>query len=453
MKNKIIWPEKIRKKPLLHLSSLLILPALSLLPLISSPVAAAATPSSPHPVQPASVSADSAGNGSDFTAFAGQAGFELPDPSESYFGYQWALENNGDLRRTLSSPNPEYIEWGIGRDGSIRYRVRDNYEPGPGTTTINNTDASSGIDINVSPAWDVYASLPDRRSVIVAVIDTGIDISHPELTNSIWVNPNEIPGDGIDNDGNGYPDDIFGWNFYSGNNQIYFGPEDDHGTHAAGTIASAWDGKGTVGIADSAYVKIMPLKVLGSDEGKGSTTSVKEAIRYAEANGASICNLSAGTYTYDEELAAIIRDSSMLFVISSGNGDIFGTGYDIDQSPVYPAALPYDNIISVSNLLFDGSLDESSNFGAVGVDIAAPGAYILSTTSNNGYSFLSGTSMSAPMVTGVAALVYSCRPDLTLMDVREAILSSARKLSSLEGKTATGGMLDAHGAITYRLWQ
>lgn len=386
----------------------------------------------------------------DFRLFGSNSDIELPDPGESYFSYQWALQNNGNLRRTLSAPNPEYIEWGIGWDGSIGYRIRSDYEPGPGTTTLNNRDAASGMDINVAPAWDVYASLPDRRPVIVAVIDTGIDISHPDLTNSIWVNPNEIPGDGIDNDGNGYIDDIFGWNFYSGNNQIFVGSEDDHGTHAAGTIAGAWDGKGITGIADGSVVKLMPLKALGSDNGKGSTEAVKDAIRYAEANGASICNLSIGTYAYDEELAALIAASNMLFVISSGNGNSLGIGYDIDQSPVYPAAFPYDNIISVANLFFDGDLDESSNYGAAGVDIAAPGSYVLSTTSDYGYRFLSGTSMAAPMVTGVAALVYSCRTDLTLMQVRQAILESAKKLPALEGKLTAGGILDAYGAITYQ---
>lgn len=386
-----------------------------------------------------------------FQAFGSQSDLELPDPSESYYSYQWALQNNGNLRRTMSIPNPEYIEWGIARDGSIGYRIRSDYEPGPGTTTLNNRDASSGMDINVAPAWDVYASLPDRRSVVVAVIDTGIDISHPDLTSSIWVNPNEIPGDGIDNDGNGYIDDIFGWNFYSGNNQIFVGSEDDHGTHAAGTIAGAWDGKGITGIADGSIVKLMPLKALGSDNGKGSTEAVKDAIRYAEANGASICNLSIGTYAYDEELAALIAASNMLFIISSGNGNSLGVGYDIDKSPVYPAAFPYDNIISVANLFFDGDLDESSNFGAVGVDIAAPGSYVLSTTSNYGYSFLSGTSMAAPMVTGAAALIYSCRTDLTLMQVRQAILESAKKLPDLDGKLTTGGMLDTNAAITYQV--
>lgn len=111
---------------------------------------------------------------------------------------------------------------------------------------------------------------------------------------------------------------------------------------------------------------------------------------------------------YDEELDAMMWDSSMLFVVSAGNGDYWGRGYDIDAYPVYPAAYSSDNIISVANLMFDGSLEESSNYGGTAVDIAAPGTYILSTVPG-GYGFMSGTSMAAPMVTGAAALIYSCR--------------------------------------------
>ncbi len=298
-------------------------------------------------------------------------------------------------------------------------------------------------------AWAFYEQLPQRRIVTVAIIDTGVDTSHEELAGSIWVNEDEIPGDGIDNDNNGYIDDVNGWNFYSGTNQVFVGEEDDHGTHGAGTVAAAWDGQGIVGIADSSYVKIMVLKVLGSQEGVGVSSNVKRAIRYAQANGADICSLSMGTLTYDGEMDRLISDSPMLFVVSAGNGDAAGKGYDIDALPMYPAAFSSDHIITVGNLMFDGNLDESSNYGAVSVDLAAPGTYILGAVPGNGYAYMTGTSMAAPMVTGTAALVYSCRTDFSLMDVREAILNSARKMEGLEGKVATGGMVDAYGAISY----
>ena len=134
---------------------------------------------------------------------------------------------------------------------------------GPSAYEIETTNSVKGVDINIQPAWDLYdGSTQEHRPVIVAVIDTGVDINHPELKDAIWVNEDEIPGDGIDNDGNGYVDDVNGWNFFSNNNQVFVGDEDDHGTHAAGTIAATRKSMGIAGIADNKYVKIMPLNLL-----------------------------------------------------------------------------------------------------------------------------------------------------------------------------------------------
>ena len=132
--------------------------------------------------------------------------------------------------------------------------------------------AVTGVDINILPAWEEYDAddQTERRNTIVAVIDTGIDYSHPELENAMWTNPGEIPGDGIDNDGNGYIDDIHGWNFYTGSSTLYSGTEDSHGTHTAGTIAAARGAGGVTGITDNRYVKIMSLKALGGPYGIGS---------------------------------------------------------------------------------------------------------------------------------------------------------------------------------------
>lgn len=359
-----------------------------------------------------------------------------PVSGESYYQYQWALKNSGTLRRIFSANR-------LGQGG-------DAYGPGINLAAGEQiTTGVAGVDIGIEDAWTVYKQTTERRAVTVALVDTGVDTAHPDLQNSIWVNTDEIPGDGIDNDSNGYVDDVNGWNFYSGNNQLFHGREDNHGTHGAGTIAGAWDGRGMTGIADSNYVKIMVLKALGEEEGRGSSDHVKQAIRYAQENGADICNLSMGTAVYDEELDSMIRNSPMLFVVSAGNGDEQVLGYDIDANPVYPASYTSENIITAENLMFDGSLEESSNYGAVGVDIVAPGTYILSTTAG-GYGFMTGTSMAAPMVTGTAALIYSSRPDLSLADVRRVILESARKIEGLNGKTATGGMLDAYAAMISR---
>ena len=343
--------------------------------------------------------------------------------------------------RTLDSIYVHYGESGI--DGISLPPL------GPSNYDAIQTDAVSGIDINIKEAWQLYGQQPDKRPVTVAVIDTGIDTSHKDLKDAIWINEDEIPRDSIDNDGNGYVDDVNGWNFISNTNQLFAGDEDTHGTHGAGTIAAVKGNGGIAGIGDSHYIKIMVLKALGGEEGKGSPESVIEAIRYAEANGAQICNLSFGSGQTSPEFEAAIRDSHMLFVAAAGNGNQYEIGYDIDRHPVYPASFPYDNIITTGNLLFNGHLDESSNYGQINVDLAAPGTYILSTVPADTYAYMTGTSMAAPMVTGAAALLYSGRPDLSLSDVRTALLSSVHKLAPLKGKTASGGMLDVAAAMKW----
>lgn len=366
---------------------------------------------------------------------------ETLQPGASYSKYQWAYKNNGNLRQTVPFQTSGLI-FGI---GGMPFEPRAIVYP---IMKFKQVDAKEGIDINMEAAWQYYLESTERRQVTVALIDTGVDIDHSELSGSIWVNEDEIPGDGIDNDGNGYVDDVNGWNFYDNNNQVQAADGEEHATHGAGTIAAAWDESGISGIADGNWVKIMVLKVMGGKDGVGVSENVKKAIQYAEANGADICNLSLGSAAYDAELDELIRNSSMLFVAAAGNGDSFGMGYSIDKSPIYPAAYTADNLISVANLNFDGNLETSSNYGTTGVDLAAPGTYILSTVPG-GYDFMSGTSMAAPMVTGVAALIYSCRTDMGLMDVKQAILESSRKLDTLNGLVATGGMLDAYAAITY----
>ncbi|QHI73570.1 S8 family peptidase [Aminipila terrae] len=313
-----------------------------------------------------------------------------------------------------------------------------------GAVKTGSISAVSGIDINISPAWNLYKS---QRNVVIAMIDTGIDYNHEDLSNVLWTNQDEIPGNGMDDDGNGYIDDIYGWNFYNNDNNIYVGQEDDHGTHGAGTIAATRNNSvGIAGIADEDSVSIMSLKALGGEDGSGTTESIIKAIEYAEANGASICNLSLGTTSYDKELYDAMAHSKMLFVVAAGNGDSNG-GTDIDETPTYPAAFDLDNIISVANISCDGKLSDSSNYGEKSVDIAAPGSYILSLTADNGYAYMSGTSMAAPMVTGVAALVYSSNANLSLAGVKNVILATATHLDSLSQKVSCGGMLNAGAAV------
>ena len=399
-----------------------------------------------------SISAFAAPSDDFFTPLNLGPGFDSLSQNDEYASYQWGLKNDGQFQlvRMIASFQSLDSVYGRRKGRSSSISLPDL---GPGLIELEPqvSHAVSGMDINILPAWEQYdAKAPEeKRQVIVAVIDTGIDYSHPELQNAIWTNPGEIPGDGIDNDQNGYIDDIHGWNFHTGSPTIYSGKEDSHGTHTAGTIAATRGMGGVAGITDNQYVKLMSLKALGGPLGIGSPDAVIEAIHYAEAHGASICNLSLGSSAYSEELAETIKNSPMLFVIACGNGDSRGRGYDTDTDPVYPSSLPFDNVISVASLFFDGNLAPSSNYGAVSVDLAAPGSYILSTAPGGGYAFMSGTSMAAPMVTGVAAMLYSYRTDLALSDIKNVLIRSCRPVESLLGKTVSGGILDAWAALNY----
>lgn len=360
---------------------------------------------------------------------------------------QWALSNDGDFRVNGGDTEPVY-DTPVAEPQALDERssawnksVTDSM-----AAAYNNTaavQAVAGIDINVETAWSLYSG--GSRDVVIALIDTGVDSSHEDFSDILWVNSDEIPNNGIDDDGNGYIDDVNGWNFYSNNNKTYVGSEDGHGTHGAGTIlATANNGKGIAGIVQSDHVKIMVLKALGGMDGEGSTASIIEAIRYAEANGADICNLSLGSERNDQALYRTMASSSMLFVAAAGNDS-----RNTDRSPSYPACYDLDNIISVANLNCNGSLHSSSNYGAVSVDLAAPGSYIYSTTTGNSYEYLTGTSMSAPMVTAAAAMLYSHFADSTLADVRTILLSTAKKQESLTNVVATGGMLDLGAAMSW----
>ncbi|MBY6037162.1 S8 family serine peptidase [Fictibacillus nanhaiensis] len=301
-----------------------------------------------------------------------------------------------------------------------------------------------GIDINVEAAW---AKTKGSSSLVIGVIDTGIDINHPDLKDKIWVNTGEIPNDGIDNDKNGYIDDVNGWNFYDKNNRLFIrGEEDFHGTHVAGTIAAKANNIGVIGVAPN--VKIMPLKFIGPWGGYESDAIL--AIEYAKSKGVKILNNSWGGGENAQALKDAIKNSGTLFIAAAGND-----GMNTDTSPMYPAAYDLPNILSVASLNNTGNLSIFSNFGAKSVDVAAPGEGILSTVPirdggySNAYEYLDGTSMATPHVSGIAALVKSVNPTYTPAQIKDAIMRTTTKLSSLTGKNVTGGLVNAGKAVNF----
>ena len=296
-----------------------------------------------------------------------------------------------------------------------------------------------GVDIQAERAWEQINS---AQSVVVAVIDTGIDFSHPDLAGNQWVNVPEAQGEaGVDDDQNGFIDDIHGFNFIGNNGNV----QDDygHGTHCAGTIGATGDnGIGVVGVAWN--VRLMALKFLDA-YGSGTIADAVKAIDYARLMKAQILNNSWGGVGTSEILKRAIADTQaagQLFIAAAGNN-----GADNDTTAIQPAGLPFDNIISVAAVDNRGNLAEFSNFGAQTVHLVAPGVNIFSTTPG-GYEMNSGTSMAAPHVTGVAALVLSQNASMTYGELKARILESARPLVLTQGRVKTAGIVDAYFAVS-----
>ncbi|MHA2895487.1 S8 family peptidase [Bacillus cereus] len=305
---------------------------------------------------------------------------------------------------------------------------------------IQGSVGSPNIDINVEEAW---TKTEGSSNITIGIIDTGIDINHPDLKNNIWKNPDEIPGDGIDNDNNGYIDDIYGWDFVNNNNSVYDGTGDSHGTHVAGTIAAVKNN--TIGVAGVApQVKVMSLKFLGTNG--GTISNAIKAIEYAKNKGVKITNNSWGGGGFNQTLYDAIQQSNSLFIAASGNN-----GTNADQTPMYPAAYSLSNILSVASITNKGSLSSFSNYGKTSVDVAAPGTDILSTLPNNSYGFYSGTSMATPHVSGVAALIQSAYPSYSPTEIKNKIMNNTSPLSTLTNKVLTGGLINAGKALqTYQ---
>jgi subtilisin family serine protease len=301
---------------------------------------------------------------------------------------------------------------------------------------LDNNGQSSGLtdaDIDAPEAWNRSTG---SRSVLVGVIDSGIDYTHPDLQANMWTNPGEIAGNNIDDDGNGYVDDIRGWDFANEDND----PIDDnnHGTHCAGTIGAV--GNNAVGVTGVCWqVSLVGLKFLSSSN-RGATSDGIEATAYATRLG---CTLTSNSWVgggYSQGLYNAINAANIAgipFIAAAGN-----TASDNDSLPNYPSNYDLPNVIAVASTTRSDLLSNFSCYGASSVDLAAPGSSILSSVPGAKYSLFNGTSMATPHVAGAMALLKSYKPSLQSADLIELIMNSVDPLTVLEGKMVSGGRLN-----------
>lgn len=308
-----------------------------------------------------------------------------------------------------------------------------------GLADAEGTTGIEGVDVAAESAWDIETG---SSKVVVAVIDTGVQYTHADLADNIWTNEAELNGQpGVDDDNNGYVDDVHGYDFSNNDGD----PLDDHGhgSHCSGIIgAKGDDGKGIVGVAWN--VKIMGVKFLSGD-GSGTLEGAIQAIDYATKNGADILSNSWGGGGYSELLEESIKRSDAagaLFVAAAGN-----ESSNNDSYPSYPNSFDVPNILSVAALNNRGQLAAFSNYGRSKVHVGAPGVAVYSSIVD-GYEAWSGTSMAAPYVSGIAALVKAHEPKISHADLKNRIISTAKPLGGLRGKVRSAGMANAYASLT-----
>jgi subtilisin family serine protease len=352
------------------------------------------------------------------------------DPRVSAVGQNYRRELAADPADEQYFPS----EWGLNNSGQ----------------TISGIEPQTGLpDVDID-GLEALRVQQGKSSIVVAVIDDGVDFSHPDLAGRKWTNPGETPGDGIDNDNNGYIDDINGWDFCHDDNTVHDAGHDGHGTHVAGTIAASLNGTGVVGVAPG--VSIMALKFIDDVQSCGDDAMAIDAIDYAANNGADVINASWGGTGENPALDQTIADSELLFIAAAGNS---GIDLDAPGADFFPAESPAPNVLAVGAIDQTGQIADFSNFGATRVDLMAPGTNILSTyPAQSGcpspcYAWSDGTSMAAPHVTGIAALALSkASGPLSAAALRSLVLAAAVPLQAASCFSVTGRLANAYRAVT-----
>lgn len=349
-------------------------------------------------------------------------------PLKAYANTYKELPYSSGIDAFAEAPNdPRFKElWGLRNTGSN--------EPNGRVAGVE------GSDVNALAAWDITKG---AKQVRIAVIDTGIDYTHPDLARNMWVNKAEASGKkGVDDDGNGYVDDIYGYDF--ANNDADPMDGNGHGTHCAGTIGAVHnDGVGVAGVMDQ--VTLVPIKFL-DDSGSGSLDAAIQSIDYATKMNVDLMSNSWGGGGRSEALNEAIKnaaDKGIIFTAAAGN-----SSSNNDASESYPANYDQANVISVAALTAQNGLASFSSYGRNKVHIAAPGHNVLSTVPGNKYDVFSGTSMATPHVSGVIGLLLAKEGRMDLGQLRERVVMTGVPVAGLRGKTLTSSRIDAYNLLT-----
>lgn len=301
----------------------------------------------------------------------------------------------------------------------------------------------SGPDIEALGAWELSQGSED---FVVAVVDTGINYNHEDLKRNLWKNEAEANGtEGVDDDGNGVVDDIYGYNAFNDSGDPMDGHS--HGSHCAGVIGADRNDIGIAGVMPKA--KMMAIKIF-SDNGRTSVEAIVRGIEYGINAGVKVMSNSWGGSQFSQAISDAVKaasDADILFIAAAGNGNRWGLGYDTDTNPVYPAGYEHDSVVSVGAYKDSGVITRFSNFGKVSVDVFAPGQAILSTITGNDYKHYSGTSMATPHVAGIAGLVLAAYPELKATEVKSRLIEGVIADPAYADKSVAGGTISALKAL------